>query len=159
LLSTAFLDSMWWTGPWAIKAIEDNKIDYGIAAVGKPFVGIKTLMLSKNAVDNKTTDVAMDIIKYFTSADVQKKLSLINKTIPAQTAALADPEVAKLTAVVGFGKALAIGVPMSPSPFSSAQWGPVGKASVAIWGGKAADLKKTLDDTQKAIEKAIADMK
>ena len=66
-----------------------------------------------------------------------KKNSLVNKTIPAATAALNDPEVAKLTAVVGFGASLNLGVPMSPSPFSSAQWGPVGDAAVAIWTGAA----------------------
>ncbi len=76
---------MWWTGPWAIAGIEKANIDYGILPMGKPFVGIKTIMLSKNAVDRGNQDVAMDIIKYFTSPEVQKKLALVNKTIPAQT--------------------------------------------------------------------------
>ena len=82
---------MWWTGPWAIADIEKAKIEYGILQMGKPFVGIKTLMMSKNAVDRKNTDVAIDIIKYFTSADVQKKIVAANKTIPAPLAALNDP--------------------------------------------------------------------
>jgi arabinogalactan oligomer/maltooligosaccharide transport system substrate-binding protein len=147
-----------WTGPWAIKGFEDAKIDYSIVPMGKPFVGIKTMMLSKNAVDRKNQDVALDIMKYYTSADVQKKLALTNKTIPAQTAALADAEVAKLTAVAGFGKALSVGIPMNPSPFSSAQWDPIGNAVKTIWTGakKPADAMAT---AQKQILDAVSQMK
>ncbi|WP_448335032.1 extracellular solute-binding protein, partial [Bellilinea sp.] len=55
---------MWWTGPWAIAGIEDAGIDYTIVSMGKPFVGIKTLMLSKNAVDRGKAEVALDVMKY-----------------------------------------------------------------------------------------------
>lgn len=149
---------MWWTGPWAIAAVEEAKIDYGIAPMGRPFVGIKTLLLSKNAVDRGNTDVALDIIKYFTSADVQKKLALTNKTIPAATAALKDPEVAKLQTIKDFGAALNSGVPMANTPFASAQWDPVGAAALAIWTG-AQTPELALKDAQAAIEAAIAQMK
>ena len=148
---------MWWTGPWAIAGLELAGIDYTVVSMGKPFVGVKTLMLSKNAVDRGTTDVALDIMKYFTSADTQKKLALINKTIPAQTAALADPEVAALPSVVGFGKDLSIGIPMSSSPYASAQWDPVGNASAAIWTG-AETPEQALQEAQTAIEDAVKGM-
>jgi len=149
---------MWWTGPWAVAGVEEDGVNYGIIPMGRPFVGIKTLMLTKNAVDRGNTDVALDVMKYFTSAEVQKKLSLVNKTIPAATAALKDPEVQKLPAVVGFGAALNLGVPMSPSPYSSAQWDPVGKASQAIWQG-AASPADAMAAAQKAAEDAVAQMK
>ncbi len=149
---------MWWTGPWAVAGIEEKGVNYDILPFGRPFVGIKTLMLSKNAVDRGTTEVAVDIIKYFTSAEVQKKLSLVNKTIPAATAAIKDPEVAALKAVVGFGNALNLGVPMSPSPFSSAQWGPVGKAAAAVWTG-AQEPAVAMEEAQKALDEAVAGMK
>lgn len=147
-----------WTGPWAIKGFEDAKIDYGVVAMGKPFVGIKTVMMTKNAVDRKNTDVVIDIMKYYTSADTQKKLALVNKTIPAQTAALNDAEVAKLTAVAGFGKALAVGIPMSASPYSSAQWEPVGDAVKTIWTGTQTP-EAALKTAQELIEKAVSEMK
>jgi arabinogalactan oligomer/maltooligosaccharide transport system substrate-binding protein len=148
---------MWWTGPWAIAAIEDNKVNYGILPLGKPFVGIKTMMISKNAVDRGTAKAALDLIKYYTSAEVQKTLSMVNKTIPAQSAALKDPDVVKQLAVVGFGAAATTGVPMSPSPFSSAQWDPVGKASTAVWTG-AQTPADAMAGAQKAIEDAVANM-
>jgi len=148
---------MWWTGPWAIAGIEADKVDYGILPMGKPFVGIKTLMITKNAVDRGNAEVALDIIKYFTSADAQIKIALKNKTIPAATAALKDPQVAALSTLAGFGQSLTQGVPMANTPFASAQWGPVGDATVAIWTG-AQKPDEALKAAQTAIEAAIAQM-
>ena len=125
--------------------------------MGRPFVGIKTLMITTNAVDRGNAEVALDIIKYFTSAEVQKELALINKTIPAATAALEDPEVAALPAVSGFGNAIKNGVPMSPSPYSGAQWVPVGRAAVSIYNGSA-EPQAAMDEAQAAVEQAVADM-
>ena len=148
---------MWWTGPWAIAGLEAAGVNYGIVPMGKPFVGIKTLMLTKNAVDRGHEEVALDVMKYFTSADVQKQLALTNKTIPAQTAALADPDVAALATLAGFGNALNVGVPMANTPFASAQWGPVGDATVAIWTG-AQTPEEALTAAQAAIVDAISQM-
>ena len=148
---------MWWTGPWAIAGLEADGVNYGIVPMGKPFVGIKTLMVTKNAVDRGNAEIALDIIKYFTSPEVQAKLALTNKTIPAQTAALADPEVAALATLAGFGNALNVGVPMANTPFAGAQWGPVGDATVAIWTG-AQTPEEALAAAQAAIVDAIAQM-
>ncbi|MCC7361362.1 MAG: extracellular solute-binding protein [Anaerolineales bacterium] len=148
---------MWWTGPWAIAGLEADGVNYGIVPMGKPFVGIKTLMLTKNAVDRGNAEIALDIMKYFTSPEVQTKLALTNKTIPAQTAALADPDVAALATLAGFGEALNVGVPMANTPFASAQWGPVGDATVAIWTG-AQTPAEALAAAQTAITDAIAQM-
>lgn len=150
--------AMWWTGPWAIAGIEQDGVDYGILPLGKPFVGIKTLMLTRNAVERGNAEVALDIMKYFTSAEVQAKLALTNKTVPAATAALKNPEVAALPTLAGFGAALNQGVPMANTPYASAQWGPVGEASVAIWTG-AQTPAEALAAAQKAIEDAIKQMK
>ncbi len=149
---------MMWTGPWEIATIEKANVSYGIFPMGKPFVGIKTLELTKNAVDRGNQDVAVDIMKYFTSAAVQIKIASVNKTIPAASAALQDPALAALPAVAGFGKAVADGVPMSPSPFASAQWGPVGDAVKVIWTG-AQTPQAALDAAQKAVLDAVAGMK
>jgi len=148
---------MWWTGPWAIASVEAAGINYGIVPMGRPFVGIKTLMLTKNAVDRGNEAVALDIMEYFTSAEVQAGLALTNKTIPAQTAALANPEVAALATLAGFGDALNVGVPMANTPFASAQWGPVGDATVAIWTGAQAP-QEALTAAQAAIVEAIDQM-
>jgi arabinogalactan oligomer/maltooligosaccharide transport system substrate-binding protein len=148
----------WWTGPWAIADLETAGIDYGILPMGKPFVGIKTLMLSANAVDRGTAAVALDVIKFFTNTENSKALSLANKTIPANTGALADAEVAALTSIKGFGSSANLGVPMANTPFAGAQWGPVGDATAAIWQG-AQSVADALAAAQAAVEEAIAGMK
>ncbi len=147
----------WWTGPWAIADLEAANIDYGIMPMGRPFVGIKTLMLTANAADRGNAEVALDVIKYFTSAEVQKELSLANKTIPAATAALEDPEVQALTTVSGFGASLNLGIPMANTPYASAQWTAVGDATAAIWNG-AQTPAEAVAAAQTAIEEQIAQM-
>jgi arabinogalactan oligomer/maltooligosaccharide transport system substrate-binding protein len=147
-----------WGGPWLLSDFENAGVNYGIVPMGKPFVGIKTIMLSKNAADRGTAELALDIMKYYTSAEVQKKLALANKTIPAQTAALQDPEVQALPALAGFGAALNLGIPMANTPFANAQWGPVGDAVGAVWNGSQTPAD-AVAAAQKAIEDAVATMK
>jgi arabinogalactan oligomer/maltooligosaccharide transport system substrate-binding protein len=147
----------WWTGPWAISDLEAAGIDYGILPMGSPFVGIKALMLSQNAVDRGNEVVAMDIMKYFTSGEVQAKLAVANKTIPAASAALMDPEVQKLDTLSGFGASLNLGSPMANTPYANAQWGPVGDATTAVWTG-AQSPADAMQGAQAAIEQAIQDM-
>jgi len=147
----------WWTGPWAIADLENAGINYGILPMGSPFVGIKALMLSQNAVDRGNEAVALDIMKYFTSPEVQTKIAVANKTIPAASGALMDPEVQKLDTLSGFGASLNLGVPMANTPFASAQWGPVGDATTALWSG-AQTPEEAMQGAQEAIEQAIQEM-
>jgi arabinogalactan oligomer/maltooligosaccharide transport system substrate-binding protein len=101
--------------------------------------------------------VALDVIKFFTNAENSKALSLANKTIPANTAALNDPAIQALTTIQGFGASIHLGIPMANTPYAGAQWGPVGDATVAIWTG-AQSVTDALAAAQKAIEEAIAGM-
>lgn len=147
-----------WTGPWAIADFDKAKVNYGIVPMGKSYVNIKVLMLTKNAVDRGNAAVALDIMKYFTNAMNEKAMSLANKTIPSNTAALKDPAVQALPTIAGFGAAAAIGVPSANTPYANAQWGPVGDAVGAIWNGSQTPAV-ALAAAQKKIEDAIAQMK
>lgn len=147
----------WWTGPWAIADLEAAGIDYGILPMGRPFVGIKTLMITVNAVDRGTAATALDVIRFFTNADNETTVSLANKTIPANTAALNNAEVQMLETIAGFGASLNLGIPMANTPYAGAQWGPVGDATTAIWNG-AQTPEEALAAAQAAIEEAIAGM-
>jgi len=147
----------WWTGPWAIADLEAAGIDYGILPMGRPFVGIKTLMITVNAVDRGTADTALDIIRFFTNADNETTVALANKTIPSNTAALNNPEVQVLKTIAGFGASLNLGIPMANTPYAGAQWGPVGDATTAIWNG-AQTPEEALAAAQAAMEEAIAGM-
>ena len=148
----------WWTGPWAIADLEAAGIDYGILPMGSPFVGIKVLMITSNAVDRGSAETALDVLQFFTNAENATAMALANKTIPANTEALNDAEVQALETIAGFGASLNFGVPMSNSPYSAAQWGPVGDATMAIWTG-AQTPEEALAAAQISIEEIIAGMK
>lgn len=161
LCKTAIIEgkaAAWWTGPWAIADLEAAGIDYDFAAMGRPFVGIKTVMMTKNAVDRGHAEVALDIMKFYTSFEMQKKVTLANHTVTANTKALNDPEVQALATIAGFGKNANLGIPMANTPFANAQWGPVGDATGAIWNGSQTPAE-ALAAAQTAIETAIAGMK
>lgn len=161
LCKTAIIEGTvgaWWTGPWAIADLENAGIDYGIAPMGSPFVGIKTLMMTINAADRGHAEVALDIMKFFTSYEMQKYVVLANKTIPANTEALNDPEIQALVTIAGFGASLNLGIPMANTPYAGAQWGPVGDATGAIWNGSQTPAD-ALAAAQTAVDAAIAGMK
>ncbi len=149
--------AIWWTGPWAIADLEATGFNYGIAPMGSPFVGIKVFMMTQNAVDRGNAEATIEVMQFFGSAEVQKRLSLVNKTIPANTAALNDPEVQALYSVAGFGESLNRGTPMANHPFADCQWGPVGDATTALWNGIQTP-QEAMDDAQSAIESCVAGM-
>ncbi|MHB8628575.1 MAG: extracellular solute-binding protein [Aggregatilineales bacterium] len=141
-----------WTGPWEVADIQKANVNFFIQPVGSPFVGIKVEMMTTNAVDRGNADAVIKVLKYFDSASVQEGLSVANSTVPAVTAALAAPDVAKNQTVVGFGKQFALGVPQPNTPYMNALWGPVGQAEIAIFAGKQAPA-----DALKAAAQAARD--
>jgi arabinogalactan oligomer/maltooligosaccharide transport system substrate-binding protein len=148
---------IWWTGPWAIASLEEAGVDYGVASFGRPFVGIKLLMMGANAVDRGNEAIVVDIMQYFGSAEVQAKLALVNGSVPANTAALNDPEVQGVLSSAAFGAALANGVAMPNTPYIDAQWAPVGSATAAIYSG-AQPPEEALGAAQAAAEETVAGM-
>lgn len=148
----------WWTDRWAVADMEAAKLDYGVKAFGRPFVGIRALMLTPNAVDRKHVEAAIDIMKYFTGAEVQKGLALINQTVPAASAAINSAELKAVAPIQGFAAALALGVPSATTPFAEAQWEPVGAATTAIWNGSQTPAN-AMQAAQAAIEEKIKQMK
>ena len=149
---------IWWTGPWAIASLEEAGVDYGIASFGRPFVGVKLLMMGANAVDRGHEAAVIDVMKYFGSAEVQARLALINGTVPANSEALANPDVQANLSSAAFGASLANGIAMPNTPFIDAQWGPVGDATAAIYSG-AQTPEDALAAAQATAEDIVAGMK
>ena len=148
----------WWTDRWAIADVEAAKLDYGLKAFGRPFVGVRTLMLTRNAVDRKHAEAALDVMKYYTSADVQKGLALVNRTVPAASAAINSAELKAVATIQGLAAAFALGVPTANTPYADAQWDPVGDATTAIWNGSQTPAD-AMQAAQAAIEDKIQQMK
>ena len=149
--------AIWWTGPWAIPDLQNNGVNYGIAPMGSPFVGVRNLMLTTNAVERSNAEAAIEIMKYFGSTEIQKRLTLANKTTPANTAALNDSEVQAIYEVSHFGAALNLGTPMGNHIYVPCQWGPVAEATMAIWEGRQAP-EQAMNTAQALMEACIAGM-
>ncbi len=146
-----------WTGPWELADIKNAGINYFIEPFGRPFVGIKVELMTTNAVDRGNADAVVKVLQYFDSADVQTKLSVANSTIPANSAALASPEVSQNPDVVGFGAQFKLGVPQPNTPYMNALWGPVGQATIAIFTGSQSPAD-ALAAAQDAAETSISQM-
>ncbi|HVN54377.1 MAG TPA: extracellular solute-binding protein [Anaerolineaceae bacterium] len=147
---------MWWTGPQAIPGIEKSGINYGILPMGKPMVDVQALMLTQNAVDRGNQSIALDLMRYLSGQEVQKKLALLNRTIPTTSVVFDDAEIARELVVTGFGDALRLGIARSPSPFAAAVKDPLAKAIQAIWSGSAAPeeaMKTAQEELDVAVEK------
>lgn len=148
---------IWWTGPRATLALETQDIPYGVAPMGTPYVHSELFMLTRYATLRGHAPAALDVMRYLTSAEVQKRVTLATHTVPANTAALQDPEIQNLTVVVGFGEALHHGTPMPNHRFGACQWGPVGDATLAIWQGKQLP-SMALKEAQATIETCIEEI-
>jgi arabinogalactan oligomer / maltooligosaccharide transport system substrate-binding protein len=128
-------------GPWAYSQYAKS-VDIGFATLpmvtannsthGTPFVGVKSLWITKNATDPA---LDADILKFYTN--YQNQLSMIKLTgeIPANLQALNDPTVKADNAISGFASEVQYGTPLPNTPFMSALWTPVANALTAIWDG------------------------
>jgi arabinogalactan oligomer/maltooligosaccharide transport system substrate-binding protein len=147
--------AMWWTGPWAIPDLENSGVNYGIAPMGNPFVSVRNYMMTTNAVSRGNSDEVIEILKYFGSTNIQKQLTLANKSNPANTAALNDPVVQAIDDVKNFGKSLHQGIAMYNGVYNFCHWGPVAQANMNIWSGAQTPIA-AMNTAQAAIEACIA---
>ena len=130
-------------GPWAYSQYASkNNIDVGFATLpvvtennntpGMPFVGVKSLWVTKNAKDPA---LCADILKFYTN--YQNQVNMIKQTgeIPANNQALQDPAVKSNPAVSGFAAQVQFGTPLPNTPYMTALWTPVANALTTIWTG------------------------
>jgi arabinogalactan oligomer/maltooligosaccharide transport system substrate-binding protein len=126
-------------GPWSIADYQKAGLDIGLTTIpivsnsgqpGKPFVGVKLLMLAANA---KNAQAAAELMKYYGSTEVQVQLAKINKQVPANKQA--QDQVKSDPIIGGFIAQAANGVPLPNSQFIDAMWEPIGKTVEAIWTG------------------------
>ncbi|GIV73488.1 extracellular solute-binding protein [Caldilinea sp.] len=148
-------------GPWAIADYQAKGIDIGLTPVpivsasgkpGAPFVGVKLLMLAENA---KNPEAAVELMKYYGSAEVQAKLAQINKQVPANKTA---QEMVKDDPIIaGFIAQAANGRPMPSSEYIAAMWDPFNKMIEAVWTGAATPEQAAADGAALFAQK-VADM-
>jgi arabinogalactan oligomer/maltooligosaccharide transport system substrate-binding protein len=153
-------------GPWYIADLDAAGINYGLKTLpefsgtgtpGKPFVGVKCLMMTSNAADRGVDKAAVNVMEYYTSAASQVKLAESNKMVPTSVEAAADPAVAGLAVLDAFGRQAGLGLGMPSTPFMGAMWDPMAKGVECIWTG-ASDVKTCVDNIQSMAEENIAGM-
>ena len=151
-------------GPWFIPELEQAGMDYGLAllpefdATGRksmPFVSGKVLLVTRNC---KNPDLAVDVLKYFTSAEAQVYLSKTNRTVPTNKAAAESAEIKALPAIAHFAQQAAWSTPLPTTPYMSGLWEPVTAALEALWAGSATP-EQVLQEAQAQALKNVAALK
>ena len=107
-------------------------VPFNNSTPASPFVGVKSLWISKNAKDPA---LCADILKFYTNKENQ--LAMIAKTgeVPANLAAEQDSLVTSNPVAASYTAQAQNGVPLPNTPYMSALWDPLGKALTAIWTG------------------------
>jgi arabinogalactan oligomer/maltooligosaccharide transport system substrate-binding protein len=155
--AAAIIDGPWAYANYATKA----GIDVGFITLpivpannsthGTPFVGVKSLWVSKNATNPA---LAADILKFYTNAENQVQMVKVTGETPANLTALQDQAVKSDPAISGFAVQVQFGTPLPNTPYMSALWLPVGNALAAIWTG-AQTPEAALASAQTAAEKGV----
>ena len=151
------------SGPWRVADLQKAKMDFGLAKLpavdfgkggpARPFVGVKCLMLAHGS---KNSDVALDVMKFYTSQEQQSAMVKQTGEVPANSAAAAA--LASDPIVKGFNDQAQDGVPLPNTPFMGALWDPAAKAWTALWSGSD-DPQKIMTGSQAAATSALAKMK
>ncbi len=154
--------AIWMTGPWAIADVEKAGINYGVAPIpvvsatgqpARPFVGVKCMMLAAGAKNEKA---ALELMRYYGSAEFQAQMAQANKQVPANLQA--QEQVKSDPVIAAFVEQTASGVPMPNTPFMDALWGPAGDAQRAIWTG-AQPPDQALKDAAELARQAVEQIK
>lgn len=151
------------SGPWRVADLKKAGMDFGLAKLpavdfgkggpARPFVGVKFLALAHGS---KHADAALDVMKFYTSAEQEQTMAKATGEVPANTAA--SQALSSDPIVKGFNDQAVDGVPLPNTPFMGALWDPAAKAYTALWSSTN-DVQKIMDDSQKAAESALAKMK
>lgn len=148
----------WWTGSWALDALQEAGIEYGIRPFGRPYVHVTGLFLGANASEREHQEPAADFMAYFASPEAQTTLALAANIAPANRLALASDAVQAQTGAAAFGEAAANGIPFPASPYADAQWEPIGAATNNILN-RVQSPETALAETQTAVEQAVERLK
>ena len=148
---------IWWAGERALLALADTNMDYGIAPMGSPLVDVTAFMLSSNARARGHASAALKVMQHLTGEAAQRRLALAVRLVPANSAALADPDLQADPFISGFGAALHRGTAMPNHIYGTCAWGPVGDATLAIWRGRLMPTE-AMSEAQITVEACVAEI-
>jgi arabinogalactan oligomer/maltooligosaccharide transport system substrate-binding protein len=149
-------------GPWSYADYKKAGIKLGFHQLptangtpAAPFVGVKTLMVTKLA---KNVALDVDFMKFYTNTANQVAMGVNNKEIPSNAAAQSDSQVQNDASIAGYASQSKTGVPLPNTPFMSALWKPTADGLTAIWTG-AQTPEAAMADAQTKAESEVAKLK
>ncbi len=148
---------IWWMGERALLALGDTDMEYGIAPMGSPLVDVTAFMLSGNAAARGHANAALKVMQHLTGAEVQRRLALDVRLVPASSAALTDADLQADPILSGFGAALHRGTPWPNHAYGDCAWGPLGDATLAIWRGRLTPAE-ALNEAQSLVKACVSDV-
>jgi arabinogalactan oligomer/maltooligosaccharide transport system substrate-binding protein len=147
----------WWTGSWALDGL-DTDFEMGVRAFGRPFTHVTGLFLGTNAVEREHQALAANFMAFLANPEVQTNLAVAVNIAPAHQQALASDGVQVQENMVAFGEAAARGIPFPSSPYSEAQWQPMGQATSNMLNNLQSPAD-ALAEAQTAVEQTIEALK
>ncbi len=151
--------AMWLTGPWAMGDIKKAGIDYGIGLLPKPtgakrawapFIGVRGMVMNAYS-KNKAT--AAGLANFLAEPNQQIGMNKVGGKVPISRTAV--KKLASDPTVVGFGAAIAAGIPMPNIPEMGQVWGPWGDALNLAIKSATPDFGKLMADAVAKIKAAI----
>ena len=155
------------TGPWALPDVQAAGIDFGLVPIpgisglgpAKPFMGVKTWMLTNNSLNRNNSDACIDFVKWFVSPPAVAKYSVDSGYAPLHDDAYGDPLLAENTTKLAILDQAKDGIPMPKGPEVGLiwEWGaPYWDVLDVVWAG--GDVEAALDQAQADVLEAIEEM-
>lgn len=147
-------------GPWAVAALQEGKVNFGVAPLPKldngqaptSFSGVRAYYVNSYT---KYPEAASLYAKFATSEEMLMKKFEISGQMPPRTKLLENDKIKSDEIINGFLKQAAVSVPMPNIPQMEPVWGSMGNAFTVIWDENA-DPKTILDKAVTQIKEGIA---
>ncbi|MDQ0089574.1 arabinogalactan oligomer/maltooligosaccharide transport system substrate-binding protein [Paenibacillus anaericanus] len=146
-------------GPWAVAALQEAKVNFGVAPLPKldngksptSFSGIRAYYVNSYT---KYPEAASLYAKFATSEEMLMKKFEISGQMPPRTLLLENEKIKDNEIIKGFLDQATVSVPMPNIPEMAPVWGAMGNAFTVIWDDNA-DPKETLDKAVTQINEGI----
>ncbi|MNJ58320.1 Cyclodextrin-binding protein precursor [compost metagenome] len=146
-------------GPWAIAALQEGGVHFGVAPLpkldnGQPpasFSGVRAYYVNSYS---KYPEAASLYAKFATSEEMLMKKFEISGQMPPRTKLLDNEQIKSDEIIKGFLEQAAVSVPMPNIPEMEPVWGAMGNAFSVIWDDNS-DPKAILDKAVNQIKEGI----
>ncbi|MNO44880.1 Cyclodextrin-binding protein precursor [compost metagenome] len=150
-------------GPWAVAALQEGKVNFGVAPLPKldngqapaSFSGVRAYYVNSYT---KYPEAASLYAKFATSEEMLMKKFEMSGQMPPRTKLLDNEKIKSDEIIKGFLEQATVSVPMPNIPEMEPVWGAMNNAFTVIWD-ESTDPKVVLDKAVKQIKEGITLLK